>query len=657
MKLPRPKTCAETLAGAVGKTSLFRAFAALLLLPLLLAPCGAQEQPAAAAPPEPRKAQAAPPAAGGPADATARPTPPPRSAITGRVVGESGEPVPDAAVTLQPRVLTRVVGGGSFPNAASDEAGNFSFEGLDPGLYEIFAMMPGFVTETEPLTGRPALGPYRPGDNVVVRMVRGGVVTGTVTDSQGQPVAALGVRAVRVRDLDGGTPPSPFLNTSEDRTDDRGVYRIYGLRPGLYVVYAGGYVSSGFLPFSSSGDAATFYPAGTRDAAAEVSVRAGQEVPNLDIRLREDPARHVTGTVEPPTGALGEFGTGVNLTYASTGMVAGTAFVNANATQRSFWIEGVSDGEYDLQATSTGRDGVTMASAPQRVSVRGADVTGLRLALVPLASASGSLRFEPAAEAGRPAPEGCKAVRASQLPQETLVTAAPEVKTGATTGRVFSRLAVPQSATPDSAGAFTVRPLEGGRHRLFVRLFDEALYVRSIQTPAPAAAAAPPRAGAQRPATTAAASAAASREVFDLKSGQQLSGLLVRVAEGAVSFAGTVAPPETAAGATPAPPPPLSQLRVHLVPQERERAEDVLRYYETSVTGEGTFSFKNLAPGRYLVLARPFVVEAGESAPRPAAWDTNTRALLRREAESANTTVELQPCQRTNDFVLRFPAK
>jgi hypothetical protein len=80
-----------------------------------------------------------------------------------------------------------------------------------------------------------------------------------------------------------------------------------------------------------------------------------------------------------------------------------------------------------------------------------------------------------------------------------------------------------------------------------------------------------------------------------------------------------------------------------------------LHYYEAPVSADGTFAFKNLAPGRYLALARPFVVEAGESAPRPAAFDADRRALLRREAESASTTVELQPCQRTNDFVLRFP--
>jgi hypothetical protein len=211
---------------------------------------------------------------------------------------------------------------------------------------------------------------------------------------------------------------------------------------------------------------------------------------------------------------------------------------------------------------------------------------------------------------------------------------------------------VPQTTPPDSSGAFTVRALEAGRYRLSVRLFDEALYVRSIQTPAPAAAAPQRAAGAQRTPTT---TAAVSRDVFDVKSGQQLSGLLVRVAEGAASFAGTVAPAEPAAGATPAPLPSFSQLRVHLVPQERERADDTLRYYEAPVTGDGTFSFKNLAPGRYLLLARPFILEGGESAPRAAALDAGTRTLLRREAESAKTTVELQPCQRTADFVLRFP--
>ena len=616
-----------------------------LLLLLTLAPLAARAQ-------EPQKAQTPTETAAATAAATPSPTPA-RTALAGRVVGESGEPVPDVAVALTPRISGIRIGAPPA-TVGVDEGGNFRFEGLDPGLYDVFASLPGFVVETDPLTGR-AFGPYRPGDNVTLRLVKGGIITGMVTDQQGQPLAAITVRALRVRDLDGGALLSPFNSSGEDRTDDRGVYRIYGLRSGLYVISAGGYSNSPVPFLGSSGEVATFYPSGTRDTATEVSVRAGQEVGGLDIRMREDPARRITGTVEAPAGSFGEFGASISLTYASTNMPAGMALVNPNYTpDRSFSFDSIPDGEYELQAMVNARDGVTLASAPQRVSVRSADVTGLRLTLAPLASASGTLRFEPAAEAGRPVPESCKSVRASQFPQETLISAAAADKTRATSGRVFSRLNVMQSTTPDNTGAFTIRALEGGRYRVSVRLFDEALYVRSIQTPTPAPS--PQRAaGAQRPAAAAAAAAATSRDVFDVKTGQQLSGLIVRVAEGAASLAGSVNAAEPAAGATPVPLPSFSQLRVHLVPQERERAEETMRYYEAPIASDGTFVFKNLAPGRYLVLARPFIIEAGESAPRPAALDTNTRALLRREAESANTSVDLQPCQRTNDFVIRFP--
>jgi protocatechuate 3,4-dioxygenase beta subunit len=637
LKTPRTRR-PNHFAGAPGKTT-----AALLLL-LLLAPGAARAQ-------ELQKKETQQKQTPSETAAVATPTPAARAALEGRVVGESGEPIPEVFLSLVPRT-PGVRRAGSEYTVTADESGGFRFENLAPGLYEIYTQLPGFVVETDSQTGRSA-GPYRPGDNVTVRLVKGGVVTGTVTDGQGRPLVALNVRAVRVRDLDGGTPANPFPSAGEDRTDDRGVYRIYGLRPGLYVVYAGGYLGPP-TPFNAgAGDVATFYPSGTRDTAAEIPVRAGQEAGGIDIRMREDPARRVTGTIESPGGSFGEMGVGVNLMYASTAMPAGTAFVNSNnPNERSFSFDAVGDGEYDLQATSGGSEGLRLASAPQRVSVRGADVTGLRLVLAPLASASGTVRFEPAAEGGRPAPETCKAVRATQLPQETLVTVASAAPQRPKPGGVFSRANVPQTATPDGDGAFNVRGLDAGRYRLSVRLFDEALYVRSIQSPAPAA---PPQRGAAAQRTPAASTAAAaSRDVFDVKAGQQLSGLSVRVAEGAASFGGSLKAAETPAGGPPAPV-PFSQLRVHLVPQERERAEDTLHYYETSVAADGTFSFKNLAPGRYLVLARPFLLEAGESAQRPAALDASTRTQLRREAESAHVIVELQSCQRTSDFVLRFP--
>ncbi|HEX8560975.1 MAG TPA: hypothetical protein VF668_22980, partial [Pyrinomonadaceae bacterium] len=207
--------------------------------------------------------------------------------------------------------------------------------------------------------------------------------------------------------------------------------------------------------------------------------------------------------------------------------------------------------------------------------------------------------------------------------------------------RPLSRADAPRETTPDEAGDFALRSLEPARYRLSVRLFDDALYVRAVQLPGPPAAAA--AAAAARAATPAPA-----RETFEVKSGQQLTGVIVRLAEGSAALAGRVAAAEGAPPQTPAP------TRVYLVPQERERAEDPLRYHETAPAADGAFSFKNLAPGRYLLLARA-EADAPEARRRPAAWDAESRARLRREAEAAAAAVELQPCQRTADFLLTYP--
>jgi hypothetical protein len=339
--------------------------------------------------------------------------------------------------------------------------------------------------------------------------------------------------------------------------------------------------------------------------------------------------------------------------------MAGMAYVNLSAPDAPFSFEGIADGDYDLQASVGGREGLTGAAAPQRVTVRGADVTGLRVALAPLASVSGTLTVERAAEAERARAE-CKDARDPLPLPETLVTASFD-RPASARSQPAPRTSPTRDATPDEAGAFTLRSLEAGRYHLSVRPFDENLYVRSIQLPPAAAAAgaaqtpaaqrasAGQRAGGAPPANTrAAAPPAIAREVLDLRPGQQLSGVTVRLSEGAAGLSGHVVAPEGS------PTPPFSSLRVHLVPAEREHTDDALRFFETAPAADGAFSFKNLPPGRYLLLARA-AADAAEAAPRPASWDADARSRLRREAEAAGAAVELQPCQRATDFALRFP--
>ncbi len=574
--------------------------------------------------------------------------------IKGRVVGDAGEPLSGVVVFAS----SRGFGANSYrydtrASATSDDEGNFTIGGLEAGLYALSATMPGYVSESDPMTGR-AEEIYRPGDAATLRLVKGGVITGSVTDAQGQPLVATSVRAYRVRDLDGRATDAPYNFSLDGRTDDRGVYRIYGLRPGVYVVAAGGNAFVSFGPASPYGDVPTFYPASTRDTAAEVTVRAGQDTAGVDIHFREYQQGHrITGRVEMPN-AQGEAAAGVSLVYASSGIQAGNVVVMSNSPDHSFSLDAVPDGDYDVQATMGNRDGLAGASAPQRVSVRGGDVTGLRLSITPLASVSGTLVIEPAPDALL-ASDACKGIRASLLPQETLISIVPDRPSK---GGPFSRISALRESTPDASGAFLLRNLEAGRYRLSPRPFDESLYVRSVELPAtstatPSTSTATTRTtSAARPAATAQTQRAnaAARDLFDLRAGQQLSGTSARLAEGAAALAGHLVAAEGSAL------PPPASLRVYLVPAERERADDTLRFYETAPAADGSFTFKNLAPGRYLVIART-LADPTESSPRPEFWDADSRSRLRRDAESANVTIELQPCQRATDFALKFPAQ
>lgn len=554
-------------------------------------------------------------------------------AITGRVVGEAGEPMPGALVYVGQR------GGASQfsrtqQRVSTDDEGNFQLTGLDSGLYSVSADIPGYVSDTDFSNGRPPA--YRPGDTVLLRLVKGGVITGTVTDTQGEAIVGLGVRAYRVRDLD-GIPVTFGSYTSgvEDRTDDRGVYRIFGLMPGVYVVSAG---TRNFYGYAAAyaGDVMTFYPSATRDTASEITVRAGQENAGVDIRFRDEQGRNITGRVEPPAGSqtAPDIRFYATLAYASTGIQADFAFVQPNALTFSF--EGVADGDYDVQVIGGGREGQLSISVPQRVSVRGADVTRLKLTLAPLASVSGSLSV-----AQSPTDEGCRQQQQQKRPpvppQETLVTLARD-RPAATRTEPATRTSLLREATPDASGAFTMRGLEAGRYRLNVRPLDESLYVRSIKLPATATAA-PARATPTPP----------TLDALEVRAGQQLSGVTVYLSEGAATLSGRVAVAEGSA------PPNFSLTRVHLVPAERERADDLLGYFDATPDGSGAFNFKNVPPGRYLVVLRPAPEATPDAPPRPAHWDADSRARLRRDAEAANSTVELPPCGRTNDFVLRLP--
>jgi hypothetical protein len=251
---------------------------------------------------------------------------------------------------------------------------------------------------------------------------------------------------------------------------------------------------------------------------------------------------------------------------------------------------------------------------------------------------------------------GCKDKRAA-VPQEIVIVARRfEAKDA---GR--SHTASTAYGAPDDKGEFAISGLASGSYYFGANLLPDGWYVKAVTGDTaqskPSRRTAPPKQGRAGP--------------FSMKAGEHIEGVNVMVAEGAAALAGQVVP-KTGSRLPPG-------LRVHLVPtkpegvatepevvpsnssgpehapRDKEFADDILRYAESPVAADGTFAFRNLAPGRYRVVANTMTGEPSvEGDPYPAAWSAANRKALQREAESSGKPVDLKRCQRISDYTLRY---
>ena len=135
----------------------------------------------------------------------------------------------------------------------TDDAGRFAFRDLPAGRYTVSATKPAYLN-----TAYGARGPARSGamlagtavalsdgqqvTNVNMKMTRGGVISGMIREPGGQPArsARVTVMVCYARSAATGErtlTPGSFGDRS-GATDDRGIFRIYGVPPGDYLVSA-----------------------------------------------------------------------------------------------------------------------------------------------------------------------------------------------------------------------------------------------------------------------------------------------------------------------------------------------------------------------------------------------------------------------------------
>lgn len=534
--------------------------------------------------------------------------------ITGRVVNENGEPHVNATVWAQPDTPE----GQPATQATTNREGVFKLSSLERGSYTVSAAVPAHIPES-PDT-RPA---YKDEDLVTLVLMKGGVITGTVTSAKGEPVVGIGVRVRLARD-ESGRSYGDMGRYYDNMTDDRGVYRVYGLPSGTYVVSAdGGVEDRSFRRMFVNGfanDLPTYAPSSSREDASEISVRTGEEISNVNIRYRGERGSTISGTLQ----GLPENNRGYSVRL--TPLVEGGRWWD-NQFQGAggeFAIDGIPDGDYNLEAMAYWSDLTRRKSESIFLHVRGADIEGLDLTVLPLASINGRVVLQPLMA---PAPE-CNDKRQPQF-SEMSVTAWHRVTEGARKKPLFVwRASGP--ATPNAQGNLKISEVAAGEYYFAARFWAQQWFLHSIALAPPAANVKP---------------ADVTRTWTTIKPGDELSTLTFTLAQGAALVRGEI----SLAEGQKLP----EKLVAFLVPAEPEKAEEVLRYFAAPVNSEGRFWLNNVAPGRYWILAHPGTDDTRYEVSKVRLPDgAETRSSLRHVAEKTKTEIELKPCQ---EVTFRLP--
>jgi len=211
--------------------------------------------------------------------------------VAGRVTLK-GAPVRGALVALQPEGTVVRFELKNVLRMKTDDDGHFRFDKVKAGRYILGAITPGFVAPNESRYGPQGkainIAEGENADSIEIALGIGAVITGRVTDAQGNPVVGEGVSLSRLNAQ--GKPDSLFLgpNGGLHATDDRGIYRLYGLSAGRYLVSIGFEHRPNSLTMTSQRVfyAKTYHPDVTSEAQAKiVEVTEGAETTGVDITV------------------------------------------------------------------------------------------------------------------------------------------------------------------------------------------------------------------------------------------------------------------------------------------------------------------------------------------------------------------------------------
>src|SRR5215831_1020585 len=326
--------------------------------------------------------------------------PKPTGSISGRITidGKAAPWIPVAAVEGQ-NVNRR----DAPARALSDIEGNYRIVGLRAGEYQVWTLTPALVAEATAnyfsysgAAKSVLLGADENLTDVDLKLIRGAVITGRVTNADNKPVVE---ERIKLQLLDAnGNPRLGAIGNPYDQlfqTDDRGIYRIFDLSPGRYRVSVGfdAAATDGLGMVRAHRYDQTFYLDPTdQTKPGIVELSEGDEAKNIDIRVG------AVATTFSVSGRVIDTETGTPI--AKAGVSFSMASKDPKQQVPGFIIQTDDRGEFKFDGFAAGHYSVTPSAEyyggnfygdPVSFEITDKDVTGLELRTVPGLSLSGYL--------------------------------------------------------------------------------------------------------------------------------------------------------------------------------------------------------------------------------------------------------------------------
>jgi Carboxypeptidase regulatory-like domain len=300
--------------------------------------------------------------------------------ISGKVTIE-GKPAPGVSVRIQ-KSDEQWNSNKPPTTTTTDNDGVFKFDKLPAAQYVVTPSVPGYYNPQKRGEWQEGLylnlgdGEQASGQDFALK--RGAVVTGRLSDVNGRSLIEQPVVLKKV----GGKANAQTIQCSE-RTDDRGVYRCYGLEPGKYIVGAGNDPKENSYPMlGAQSYMRAWYPSvAQEDQATALELTVEKETANIDLKLeRKKKGFKVMGRVfdadtsKPVPNIMIAMGN-----VSEDGIIGGYSIgsYSGSSAEGEFNLDGITTGKYRAIPQSWGS--TEYFGEGTEIEVNNGDVTGVEI--------------------------------------------------------------------------------------------------------------------------------------------------------------------------------------------------------------------------------------------------------------------------------------